>query len=651
MGTSTATMKTCHLSNNLCAGIVLLDSAGGELAHNTIAHNEKCGIVCAGSSSARLVGNAVLGGNGGGVWIRERSEVVLEENLIALSLKVSLQVSDDSTPTVQNNRIIDGCNGGIVVHGCAGGVFRDNVISGHNKAGLGVTDTAHPRFESNTVLRNRAGGAIFTGQSRTEWNDNVVDENLLFGMHVRGNALMLARGGSISLNTGPGVQLQEEGHARMLDACISGNLRAGAIAVGHATLELTHCIFCSEPPQQGIANATEDRQNESAASVHAGASDRAGNASAMDRGRVAGADAQSRHGRQQRIGVQVAGNAHVDLVSSRIEGHAYGNLVVQANSTCKLEGTSIARGTWAGVVLQGSSHTTMDRVHVRDARSAGVLCMDHAMLTASGCEFVDGKGIGLLVAGSSRAVLMRSSVLSNAGTGITIKESACADLRRNRISGNGLHGVTLEGPCTATAIENAVFENGDAGILSLATPLVPCDGNGIGGVPMLIAFSNIVVSSSNPGSVAVLVHGHLEGLLSANTHDSMHFSHEGVERDADNSTRDGAERRGNEQQAHVLGNAASDRVAGSTDAHTAGWDASSQALRAPPACLLQKHETLGNNVMMGRGVLAALLCNQVLPLNLYGHGSCTVPQCVVMPDGSTSLAAPMDKHRTAVRML
>ena len=100
----------------------------------------------------------------------------------------------------------------------------------------------------------------------------------------------------------------------------------------------------------------------------------------------------------------MAGDAHLTLYSSRIEGHASGNVVVQGRSTCTMTNTVIARGTWAGIVLQGSSQTSLSKVRVLDLRSAGVLCMDKAVLTADRSEFVDGKGLGLLFAGSSRAL-------------------------------------------------------------------------------------------------------------------------------------------------------------------------------------------------------------------------------------------------------
>jgi len=467
------------------------------------------------------LGNAVLGGNGGGVWIRERSSVVLVENLIALSLKVSLQVSDNSTPVVQNNRISNGCNGGIVVHGGARGVFSDNVISGHNKAGLGVTDSARPHFVRNSFFRNRAGGAIFTGHSRSEWNENIVEDNLLFGIHVRASASVQAVGGSISLNSGPGLQLQQYGNARVLHARLHGNTRAGAIAVGHATLELSNCNVGSQAPRHGEGAITFEllhSVNNTDTSSSPGGATEAGGAPAVDA-------ARSKSSMQQRIGVQIAGDARVEITSCQVHGHASGNVVVQGRSGCTIKDTTVTSGTWAGIVLQGSSQTVMSRVCVRDGRSAGVLCMDQAVLTAEANTFIDGKGVGLLMAGSSTALLARNAIVGNAGTGLMIKERAVVDMRQNRISGNGVHGVTLQGPCSVTASENALFENEGAGIHSFG---VKCessdshdatDGNG-GGVPELFATHNFLLSSTNPASVAAAVDGPIKGLMHGNMLDS-----------------------------------------------------------------------------------------------------------------------------------
>eukprot|EP00277_Geminigera_cryophila_P010807 CAMPEP_0179451718 /NCGR_PEP_ID=MMETSP0799-20121207/35795_1 /TAXON_ID=46947 /ORGANISM="Geminigera cryophila, Strain CCMP2564" /LENGTH=942 /DNA_ID=CAMNT_0021247303 /DNA_START=70 /DNA_END=2898 /DNA_ORIENTATION=- len=653
MGTSRATLRGCHLSHNKCAGVVLLDEAKGQLTSNTIAHNEKCGIVCAGRSSAHVVGNAVLGGNGGGVWIRERSAVVLVENLIALSLKVSLQVSDDSTPVVQNNRISNGCNGGIVVHGCARGVFSDNVVSGHNKAGLGVTDSARPHFVRNSFFRNRAGGAIFTGKSRTDWNENIVEDNVLFGVHVRASASVLAVGGSISLNSGPGLQLQEYGHARVLHTCMHGNTRAGAIAVGHATLELSNCHVRSEAPQplEG-RNHTSRTEGDGASAAEV---------------------AQTKIPTQQRIGVQIAGDARVEVASCEVHGHASGNVVVQGRSGCTITDTTITSGTWAGIVLQGSSHTVMSRVCVRDGRSAGVLAMDNAVLTGSNNKFIDGKGVGLLMAGSSRALLARNAIVGNAGTGLMIKERAIVDMRQNRISGNGVHGVTLQGPCSVTASENALFENEGAGIHSLGVICEPsaqdaADGNG-GGVPELFAIANVLLSSSNPSSVAAAVEGPIKGLMHGNILDSQqimpceNLDRNQVENDAHQDSnneqeQDDYDQLQIEQAEHVEAPAvfaAAHRNTRPTNGSIAFLlseldtpenDTSKDSPQAPRVdAETEEHEVFGDNVTVSRAELVALLRNTLLPRDCYGPAPREAVQAMTMPDGSISLVVALAPSR------
>ncbi len=525
MDNSSATLRSCRLSRNKCAGIVLLDSAAGDLHGNTIAHNEKCGIVCAGRSSASVVGNAVLGVNGGGVWIRESSLVSVRGNLIALSLKVSLQVSDDSTPTVEDNRISNGCNGGIVVHGRARGSFRNNLITGHNKAGLGVTDAARPRFEGNTFVNNRAGGAIFTGNSRSEWYNNVCQGNLLFGMHIRGNASIDAGGGACVANAGPGMQLQESGHALVQQASFHGNQRAGVIAVGNANVKLAQCVVSSEPPHTAGAQAAASGQPPEPSAGHLPFFSRQEQAApaAADP-----ADAGRDAGKTQKIGLQVAADARMELVSCRVEGHASGNIVVQGRSTCRMHDTVVANAPWAGIVLQGTSRTELSRVCVRDARSAGVLCMDQAVLEAENSEFVDCKGIGLLMAGSSDSRLVRNAISANSGTGLMIKESANVNMYSNRISNNGVHGVSLEGSCFVAASENAVFENEGAGIHATGVGWAPCSSSGgvVGmasagsGIPELVAVANILVSGAGSRSLAAVLDGPLTGVLHGNILDT-----------------------------------------------------------------------------------------------------------------------------------
>ena len=523
MENSNATMMNCRLSHNKCAGIVLLEGAAGNLKGNTIAHNEKCGIVCAGRSSASIVCNAVLGGNGGGVWIRERSTVVLSENLIALSLKVSLQVSDESAPTVQSNRISNGCNGGIVVHGHARGRFSRNLISGHNKAGLGVTDSARPHFEHNSFVSNRAGGAIFTGNSNSGWHDNVCQGNLLFGIHVRGNASINVVGGSSALNSGPGIQLQESGHANVEEGRFYGNRRAGIIAVGHSTVKLSNCVLSNELLPCSSADSNE--QQPAALPSGLALSWRA------DAGmQVASGPPDAVHEKDlnnQKIGAQVAADSRIELVRCRVHGHASGNVVVQGRSTCLMSDTCVDSATWAGVVLQGASRTQMSRVCVRDARAAGVLCMDQAVLEAENSEFVDGKGVGVLMAGSSDTRLVRNLIANHSGTGLVVKESANLNMLSNRISGNGMHGISLQGSSFVAASENAVFENEGAGIHSSGVSSAPCgpdtamDGNG---TPELVACANILVSAANAGSLAAVLDGPITGMLQGNILDSWQMT-------------------------------------------------------------------------------------------------------------------------------
>lgn len=717
MGTSSATLRGCYLNYNMCAGIVMLDTSSGDLCGNTIAHNEKCGIVCAGRSSARVFGNAVLGGNGGGVWIRECSTVSLVENLIALSLKVSVQVSDESCPTVHKNRITNGCNGGIVVHGSARGLFTSNIITGHNKAGLGVTDSARARFVGNSLCNNRAGGAIFTGQSYTEWEDNMVDDNLLFGMHVRGNASVHAQSGSASLNCGPGLQLQESGHAQLLGVSLDGNKRSGAIAVGNATLKMCSCHLRATAPQHPASDTNHKPNNAPATSRNASTT------AAAAEGGAGGAEAAGNADKTQRIGVQVAGDARVDILSSCIQGHGSGNVVVQGRSSCTIKDTSITSGSWAGIVLQGTSQTVMRRVHIGHVRSAGVLCMDQAMLTAEGSEFSDCKGVGLLMAGSSRALLIRNAIVGNAGTGLMIKELACVDMRKNRISSNGLDGVTLEGACVVTASENAIFENEGAGMHSMATDPSSCAAaqywSEPTAVPELIAFANILVSSKNLASVAVAIDGPIAGIMCGNMLDSWQTTpHEDTGRknsddnDDDDApiygqahAQDEAQDGPSSQDATVHHDSSTSQVLTSTGetaqepANGGMAEAAENGGRAEVAAkgtiafllsdtsstehrvqgrldggtgvmqqgvrqalntqveqmlgeqfeafsaatlthssALREHQPLSHNATVERGELAALLRNELLPLDCYGPAAQKQAQLVAMPDGSTALA-------------
>jgi len=657
--------------------MVLLDSAAGELVGNTIAHNEKCGIVCAGRSSARVEGNAVLGGNGGGVWVRERSCVELVRNLIALSLKVSLQVSDDSNPTVLHNSISNGCNGGIVVHGRARGVFRHNIISGHNKAGLGVTDAAQPRLEHNVFCRNRAGGAIFTGQSDTSLHNNTVQDNLLFGIHVRANASVHVEGGNVSLNSGPGLQLQEGGQARLVGVGLEGNTRSGAIAVGQAVLQLSNCHVRDEALEPRSPDVERALAHVGADSVSASSA----------RSRDAGADrshAARSTGKQQRIGVQVAGEARVHITGCHVQGHASGNVVVQGRSSCTIRDSNLSRGSWAGVVLQGSSETVMDRVLVREARSAGVLSMDEAILTADSCQLVDGKGVGLLLAGSTRALIMRSSIVGNAGTGLMIKQSARVDLRRNRISGNGVHGLNLEGPCSVTVSENAIFENEGAGLHALAATLAQCDAAGVAegdarGGPELYALANVLVSGSTRASVAAAFDGPVRGQLFGNMLDSFQLSHDDLletghhempqHDDADLAAEGGSS---NRRHAHGQGQVQEGAVA--THAHhvRSSQGAASPLGEQPPqvtvpsprdgslAALLHEPPSGGaeaaapvvtdgrgdapllqdsflENACVEKSHLVSLLKHELLPLDYLGPGRQGEMRSARMPDGSVAL--------------
>ena len=647
MDSSCATLSGCHLSRNLCAGIVMLDASAGCISGNTITHNEKCGIVCAGRSSARVCGNTVMGGNGGGVWIRERSCVVLEENLIALSLKVSLQVSDDSTPTVHKNRIINGCNGGIVVHGAARGFFSDNVITGHNKAGLGVTDSARPHFVGNSICSNRAGGAILTGHSVSKWHENVVDDNMLFGMHVRGNAALFALAGSASHNCGPGLQLQEGGHAEVLDVCFDANARSGAIAVGNASLKLSNCRVRSEAPRCASSDG-EHAAHQAFADAHMPSTHGHGG------GPVATNAAQAKCSKQQRIGVHVAGHARVEIVSCQVQGHTSGNVAVQGCSVCTIKDSTITGGTWAGIVLQGTSQTVLTRVDVGQVRSAGVLCMDQAVLTADSSKFSDCKGVGILLAGNTRALLMRNAIVGNVGTGLVIKETASVDMRRNRVSGNGLHGVTIEGACALTASENVIFENGGAGIQTVQLSTAPCGAEErTSAVPELIAFANILMSSSKSASVAAALDGSVRGLVAGNMLDSWrHTPYENLSNvDSEDGQDEGDQDEGEQGEANdmdhdydVRHDDARQLTLGIDSVHQGPNDArhgvdlsSMPGLAAHLGAVDVAQEMFGDNATVERGELVALLCNELLPLDYYGPAPDKPTQVVAMPDGSSAL--------------
>ena len=275
--------------------------------------------------------------------------------------------------------------------------------------------------------------------------------------------------------------------------------------------------------------------------------------------------------------------------------------------------------------------------------------MDQAVLTADSSKFSDCKGVGILLAGSTRALLMRNAIVGNVGTGLVIKETASVDMRRNRVSGNGLHGVTIEGACALTASENIIFENGGAGIQTVQVSTAPCGAEErTSAVPELIAFANILMSSSKAASVAAALDGSVRGLVAGNMLDSWRHTpyedlnnldsedgqDEGDQDEADDVDHDYDVRHDDARQ---LTHGIDSVHQGPNDARHAVDLSSMPGLAAHLGAVDVAHEMFGDNATVERAELVALLRNELLPLDYYGPAPDRPTQIVAMPDGSSAL--------------
>jgi hypothetical protein len=239
---------------------------------------------------------------------------------------------------------------------------------------------------------------------------------------------------------------------------------------------------------------------------------------------------------------------------------------------------------------------------------------------------------------------MRNAIVGNVGTGLVIKETASVDMRRNRVSGNGLHGVTIEGPCALTASENVIFENGGAGIQTVQVSTASCGAEECtSAVPELIAFANILMSSSKAASVAAALDGSVRGLVAGNMLDSWRHtpyedlnnldsedgSDEGDDVDHDYEVRNDDAR----QLTHGI-----DSVhQGPNDTRHAVDPSSMPGLAAHLGAVDVANEMFRDNATVERAELVALLRNELLPLDYYGPAPDRPTQIVAMPDGSSAL--------------
>jgi parallel beta-helix repeat protein len=157
------------------SGVIVFDSARGQLEENDIASNRAFGIVVRGGAAPVLRGNRVHDNEYGGVQV-DGGAGRIEDNVISSNRAEGMLVSNEAAPLVQRNRIFKNVKAGIYVYDRGAPTVKENQIFDNLQSGIAIRTGGNPVIQENTVSGNNGKGVWCSDQAT-----GVVENNTLRG--------------------------------------------------------------------------------------------------------------------------------------------------------------------------------------------------------------------------------------------------------------------------------------------------------------------------------------------------------------------------------------------------------------------------------------------------------------------------------------
>jgi parallel beta-helix repeat protein len=489
---------------NVGAGIEIDSSDGNMVSVNTVAWNNRSGIVVSRATANTIggsnLGNLVQSNVGSGILLNDAAATVVRANRVDANGAAGIQLVRSTGGTIDLGNVFtrNGTAGVLIGNGSHDNTVNDNFVG---------TDATRNAKLGNTlggiVVSSSLGNVIGSLDQGNIVRFNTGDGIQVTGATTTGTATTIAIvGNDVVANLGQGISLFDSSYAVVAANTVGGEaagegnrdsgilLRKGgfnSVSANEVIGNGRHGIELVSTVQNTIGGQGDGEDNVVGLNRGDGLNLASGSVANIVVGNKIGL---ARDGAKPLAnggdGIEI--NAGIrNLVQSNVVANGMGYGIVVIASLAPVDQGNMVAGNivtdnLAGVLVSGSTGTVVggdgeaDVNMISGNRTAGILVAANSSRTSViGNAISDNLRDGVHISASSSTMVVNNSVDSNAGAGIRLEKASGRSLLdgntllANTVTGNAGSGITLTGSSfnTIGGIDagNKVTANGSHGIL------------------------------------------------------------------------------------------------------------------------------------------------------------------------------------------
>ncbi|MFF9776578.1 right-handed parallel beta-helix repeat-containing protein [Streptomyces sp. NPDC013978] len=439
-GDASLALTDCRVAGAELAAVHLNTTGSARLTRVVVEDVEGTGVVVGSRATAEADELTVRRVTGSGVRVRGGARAALRECRISVPGRSGLLVEDDASVTARDCRVTDTAAEGVRVLGSSA---RSAPPSGNAESAEGGVVLV--RCE---VLRTGGDGVAVSG----------------------GDVLML--GCRLRDGSGPGVSVEDEGRAELVDCQVDGAHGSGLVARGAARLSAEGTSVTGSQANGLLAGGraevrvdTGDLTACSFSAVHA-----------CDDSRVT--LTACRIGSSAEHGIRATDRAGLTVEGGRISDCGLSGVRIDGAAEARMRGLSVVRGR-AGITTESSGTVVLEECDVVGAERSGISCGTETAPVLRDCR-ISGTGTAGLVIGERAAPSVEGcTVRDAAGSGVVVGPRAEPRIRAVTVARTGKNSLFVGEKARGT-FEDCVFSG--AGTDGAAFPALHVS---TGGAPVL----------------------------------------------------------------------------------------------------------------------------------------------------------------------
>ncbi len=201
-------------------------------------------------------------------------------------------------------------------------------------------------------------------------------------------------------------------------------------------------------------------------------------------------------------GVEIAGSAIVQYISSSISGNRDDGLFASERAQLTLIDTTISNNEGDGIEARDSTSVRLQNSQVSGNKLRGLDVRIAAQLELVSSRVTENKSDGLVLRDAVHANLESAQIIKNGADGLLVTDKARATLTNSQIAENGTNGLEVSGAATAEIARTALQGNGSEPACMRADQL--CSGIVVIGDAQVRLIDSIVRGSADWGIMSWL---------------------------------------------------------------------------------------------------------------------------------------------------